>query len=261
MTVTIAQLTDTHLLPQRDRFLRGIAPWYSLQAVLQPAAATQPDLLLLTGDLADSGEAAAYQHLRDLLVPHHIPVAWVGGNHDDLQVATEVLSSPPIRAEKAISLGSWRLLLVNSILPTAEWGEGYIFAGELAWLQRELQTHPHQPTAVAVHHHPLPMGIDWLDRIALQNAHEFLTLLANHPQVRWVTCGHVHMSSDCSYQDFHCYTTPSTFMQVFDETKHTDPESQMPGFRLFSLYSDGGYATEIHRVELPAEAEFAPTTP
>lgn len=254
MTVTIAQITDTHLLAQRHRFLRGIAPWHSLQAVLQQAVATNPDLLLLTGDLADSGEAAAYQHLVDLLLPHNIPVAWVGGNHDDLQVADEVLSWPPIRTEKAISLDGWRLLLVNSMLPTAELGEGYIFKQELAWLQRELETHPYQPTAIALHHHPLPMGIDWLDRISLQNADAFLGLLANHPQVRWVTCGHVHMANYTSHQHIDCYATPSTFIQVIDEEKHTDAEHKRPGFRLFYLYSDGSYETNLHRIQLPVEA-------
>ncbi|NER25468.1 MAG: hypothetical protein F6J96_33200 [Symploca sp. SIO1C2] len=61
MSITIAQLTDTHLCCHPDAELRGCRPWHRLQAVIQRVAQVKPDYLLLTGDLADKGLPSAYQ--------------------------------------------------------------------------------------------------------------------------------------------------------------------------------------------------------
>jgi Icc protein len=50
---------------------------------------------------------------------------------------------------------------------------------------------------VAMHHHPVPIGIPWLDAIGLPAADRaaLAALLRDSPQVRRVVAGHVHRTS------------------------------------------------------------------
>ena len=57
--VRIAQITDTHLLADKEDAMRGVQTWYSLKKVLEVAKETEPELILLTGDLAHNGEYEA----------------------------------------------------------------------------------------------------------------------------------------------------------------------------------------------------------
>ena len=80
----IAQITDLHVVEPGTR-LQGeidtngaMARCATRLAVLDP----QPDLLVITGDLTDTGTPAAYAHLRDMLAPLRMPVYVLPGNHD-----------------------------------------------------------------------------------------------------------------------------------------------------------------------------------
>lgn len=261
MTVTLAQISDTHLLADQSARLRGCNPWQSMQAVLQQALQAEPDGLLLTGDLAHSGEAEAYQQLQATIAPLGLPTYWLPGNHDDVEVMQAVLDSPfdglsvitsPFITPRAIDLGAWQLLMLSSVLPQAQFGEGYVCPQTLQWLQTELHRYPHKPTAVALHHHPVPVKIDWVDQMQVQNASDLLFILDGCPQVKLVTFGHIHLGF-CDRRDrpdnqppLFFYGCPSTHLQV--TTKTSTKQERLPGFRLFQLYADGTHQTQVQRL-------------
>ncbi|MEB3314428.1 MAG: metallophosphoesterase [Cyanobacteriota bacterium] len=255
MSLTLAQITDTHLLADPTAELRGCNPWQSFQAVLREVMRCRPDGLLLTGDLADQGDRRAYEQLRDAIAPINRPIYWVPGNHDDGATAHRVLQGPQCygpqeQGLQSIDLGSWRLLLLNSVLPRARFGEGGLAADTLRSLGSALSRHRHQPTALALHHHPVPTGIDWLDQMQVQNAAPLLNLLQGCHQVRLVLFGHIHLDFQ---QLLHggdggitCYGCPSTALQVIPQA--ATPDSHLPGFRLISLYPDGRHHSQVRRV-------------
>src|ERR687884_2364147 len=47
------------------------------------AAVPKPDAVLISGDLADHGDDAEYENVRELLAPLEAPLYVVAGNHDD----------------------------------------------------------------------------------------------------------------------------------------------------------------------------------
>jgi len=104
--LTLAQITDTHLLEHPNDLLRGYNPLQNLKTVLHEVARHQPDGLLLTGDLADQGSTAAYEHLQAALSEFDCPVYWLPGNHDDLANLQSVLRSSQYYPPQAIDLGS-----------------------------------------------------------------------------------------------------------------------------------------------------------
>ncbi len=256
MTLTLAQITDTHLLADASALLRGCPTWQTLQAVLEQVGDCQPDGLLLTGDLADRGDAVAYERLREAIAPFNRPTYWLPGNHDDVATAEQVFHAPWLQGPTAnglqsIDLGAWRLVLLNSVKAPARYGEGELSPALLTALTDTLSTHSAQPTAIALHHHPVPTGIDWLDQIQVQNATDLWAILDRQPQVRVVVCGHIHLDLHHRHQrpaadPIAVYGTPSTGLQL----KHPNPapDHHRPGFRLLTLNDDGSHGTRVVRV-------------
>ncbi|AFZ18879.1 metallophosphoesterase [Allocoleopsis franciscana] len=244
MSITIAQLTDTHLCCHPDAELRGSRPWHSLKAVVQQVAKINPDYLLLTGDLADRGSPSAYQQLIDLISPLQIPTYWLSGNHDRLSVMREVLVHSLFHAPKAVLLGGWQLILLDSTLANSRFGEGEISPQSLQFLAKSLEVE--LPTLIALHHHPLPFGIDWLDQMQVQNADEFLALIDRASQVQAVVFGHIHTAFHQQQGNTHFYGSPSTCLQL--DLPQATPKDKLPGFRLLHLHPDGTHQTEVHRV-------------
>lgn len=258
MTLKLVQITDTHLLADPTDVLRGDSPWASLQAVLTAITGTHPDVLLITGDIAEAGHSQAYEQLLQLVEPLGIPVYWVPGNHDNcLVMGNMFFHDQKATFPQLINLGVWQLILLDSVLPTAEFGEGRLTQNTLTWLQTVLKREGDRPTMIALHHHPVPTGIGWLDTIHLQNHNDFRSLVQQYPQVRCITFGHVHRALDHCDTHARYYGCPSTFSQVTSLTEAQHPQLLQPGFRCFALNPDGSYQTDVKRVErLPANSLY-----
>ncbi|MBV5260489.1 phosphodiesterase [Synechococcus moorigangaii CMS01] len=250
--VRIAQITDTHLLDHPEAEMRGVKTDASFQAVLAAVQQCQPDRLILTGDLAHHGEAIAYQRLRDLVEATQIPSYWLPGNHDHPEAMAEILQGDYLSPEKSVSLGNWRLLLLDSCLENPEYGEGFLSGAQLAWLADNLAQHQHSPVAIALHHHVVPAGIDWLDQINVTNGAEFWQIVQHHSQVKTIFFGHVHLEYCVTQAGIPCFGTPSTCTQVTPpDQEPIEGDRQLweqPGFRLFELYDEGHFKTTVHRI-------------
>jgi Icc protein len=214
--------------------------------VLEDVANVKPDHLLLTGDLTHRGTAKAYQHLLDLVTPLEVPATWLPGNHDCPETMkhhlTHSLFSPP----HSLALGNWQILSLSTITVPEGYGEGRLPEESLAWLRSELET-THRPTLIALHQHPVTIGIDWLDQMGVVNDHALLKIIDQFPQVKVVLFGHIHHAFHHQRNGVDYYGCPSTCTQVVrDDT--TDPTLHQPGFRLLHLNPNGDHETRIHRV-------------
>jgi 3',5'-cyclic-AMP phosphodiesterase len=241
--ITLAQITDTHLFADKHALMRGWPTWKSLQVVVQAVAEAQPDILLLTGDLADKGEGKAYRHLVELLEPLNIPIYSLPGNHDDGSKLASLLTGENFRSEKSFELAGWRILLLDSVLVESQIGQGALSETSWQWIENQLETYAEQPTLIALHHHPVQTGIDWMDMMQLQESERFQALIARFAQVKLVIFGHIHAKFLQRLGTIDYHGTPSTCIQV----AALDDEN-LPGFRLISLWEDGTYETQVQRV-------------
>ena len=83
--MTLVQVTDTHLTGDSAGTLLGMNTERSARQVIDAALASQqPDYVLVTGDIAADGQAAAYEQLNGLF-NHRVPTLWLPGNHDDVR--------------------------------------------------------------------------------------------------------------------------------------------------------------------------------
>src|SRR5688572_8890470 len=80
----LAQLSDLHIAAHGRPLLGKIDTAGMLRACLQDLLALkqQPDAVVITGDLTDTGSAEEYAFLRGTLAPLAMPVYLIPGNHD-----------------------------------------------------------------------------------------------------------------------------------------------------------------------------------
>ena len=84
-TLTLMQVTDTHLTGTKEGRLLGMYTERSARSVIDTVLATErADCILVTGDIAADGQPEAYGQLQALLGTE-VPSLWLPGNHDDLQ--------------------------------------------------------------------------------------------------------------------------------------------------------------------------------
>lgn len=244
MSVKIAQISDTHLFANPDTEMRGVVPWQSLKTVLFEVKSMQPHLLLLTGDLAEAGEPEAYDRLVELVAPLNVPAYWIPGNHDRLDVLSSRLDRPQVQSRRQLAIAGWQIMFLDSTCNTARFGEGELSGDTLTDLDTRL-SHTSDPTAIVLHHHPIPVGIDWLDTIGVRNATDLLAILNRHDCVKLVLFGHVHLEVDRARNGIQFYGVPSTCTQVLAE--NATQRERLPGFRWLELHPDRTYRTRVIR--------------
>ena len=190
-------LSDLHLGPA-GAAVNGLDPGARLAGAVEVINRDHADAacVLIAGDLADRGEVAAYAHLKDLLSPLRPPVHLTLGNHDDraafLSVFGAALDDPEGRVSRALDLGGYRLLLLD----TSDAGlvGGRLCDGRRRWLVARLAEAPDRPVIVVQHHHANPLSLP-VDDIMLEDGAAYLDILSRHPDVRAVIAGHVHLPS------------------------------------------------------------------
>jgi 3',5'-cyclic-AMP phosphodiesterase len=245
----VAQITDTHLFADDRQTMFGCRTNLAFEQVIRGIRQLnpQPDILLLTGDLTQDETIASYEYLRSLVDPLQIPTYWVPGNHDQsLADMQQVLNSPFISPAKQFCEGGWNFILLNTM--GSGLVQGRLAAAELDRLEQQLQTD--RPTIVVLHHPPLPVGAECMDQIRLENAEQFFAVIDRFPQVKLVVFGHIHHGFETQRQSVHYIGTPSSCVQLKPLSQTFIVDDQPPGFRLFTLYPDGRYETEVRRVAI-----------
>lgn len=242
----LLQVTDPHLFADAKQEIYGVRTAESFSAVLAQAVADgpSPDAILVTGDIGDDLSDAAYARFRATLAPLGVPVLCLPGNHDDPAKMAQRFPGGAFQSGGSATLGTWRVMLLDSHVADDPHGE--LGAARLERLDRELAALAGHPVLVAVHHPPMPVGSAWIDCLGLRDGAALLALLARHPHVRVVTCGHVHQAFEASHAQIRLLTTPSTCAQFTPGTEDCVIDTRPPGWRRFELWPDGRVETAVH---------------
>jgi Icc protein len=129
---------------------------------------------------------------------------------------------------------------------------GHLDASELARLDAALASQQGAYALVCLHHHPVPHGSAWLDRLMLDNADEFFGVLARHPNVRGLAWGHTHQPFEGRREQIRLMGTPSTCMQFTQNADEFAVDERPPAYRWMELGDDGRIETGVEWVEQDA---------
>ena len=239
----IAQLSDPHIgLPGQLLYGRVDTAAFLARAVQAVAALDpRPDAVILTGDLVDKGEPAEYAHLRELLAPLPVPIFAIPGNHDAREPFRDAFAAtylpPDGFLHYAVEDQPLRLVALDTLIPGK--GGGELCPERLDWLERTLAAAPHRPTMILMHHPPFSTGIDYMDRYALADPAAFAEIVARHPQIERITCGHLHRVIERRFAGTIAGTAPST--------AHQFQLNLAPGASLRLMFEPPGYQLHLWR--------------
>ena len=259
--VHLVQITDPHIREAGRLAYNKVDTSAGLRTTIDAVLALRqaPDAVVVTGDLVDFGRPAEYARLRELLRPLTMPVYVMPGNHDDRGRLREAFADHPWLAasvrtadgeepiQYAVRVGPLHLLTLDTVAPGQSHGE--LCDARLDWLEAALAARVGEPVIVAMHHPPFTTLIGHMDKIGLMSGiHRLGGILAQHPTVERVICGHLHRSIDVRFGGTIASTCPGTAHQV---TLDLDPDAastfmmEPAGFQVLAWTAATGVVTHL----------------
>lgn len=234
----LAQISDPHIVRDGElAYGRVDTPRMLGRCVQRLLAEPQrPDAVVVTGDLTDHASAAEYALLRELLAPLPMPVYLAVGNHDDRDALRRAfpdhahLLGEDGFVQYAADVGALRLLVLDTLQPGAPGGR--LCETRLRWLDRELAASP-RPTIVAQHHPPFATGLTIMDGMGLADAAALAQVVARHPHVERIVCGHVHRTAHARFG--------GTTASICPSSAHQLKLDLVPGADIRFTYEPAGY--------------------
>lgn len=258
----ILHLSDFHLRGDGGLSFRVVDTRECLETAAKHLRALErrPDAVVVTGDLADSGDAQAYGLLREALEPLGLPVYAVPGNHDRRDRMRDILGpwcpgDPAVApylchvAEQEAS----RLVMLDTMRPGSH--SGHFPEAVAVWLERVLAARPGVPTLLFMHHPPFATGMGAMDE-PFENVERLEAILRAAPWVR-LCCGHMHRPILTQWAGCLAVTAPAVSMQI---ELDLSPEGgdcfrlETPGYLLHHL--EGGL-WNTHVCQIPCTPSFS----
>jgi 3',5'-cyclic AMP phosphodiesterase CpdA len=248
----LLHLSDTHLIAGEERLYGTVDADARLRELLEriESARIVPSALVVTGDLVDAGEPAAYRKLRTLFGSFAArlgcEVVWVMGNHDDRaamrqHLLAETASGEPL--DRVYLVDGLRIVALDTTVPGHHYGQ--VTEAQLEWLAGVLGEPAPFGTVLAIHHPPLPTVADLAVTVELREQHRLARVLAG-TDVRAILAGHLHYSTfgtfagiPVSVASSTCYTQDLAF-----EQSGTRGHDAAQAFSLVHVYPD----TVVHSV-------------
>ena len=244
-TLSLVQVTDTHLTGIDTGCLLGVNTARSARAVIDAALAGESaDCILVTGDIAADGQPDAYGQLEALLGTS-VPSLWLPGNHDNVSDLKDRYA-PHIK--RRLRAKHWDVVM----LETQVEGEvgGVLSTTELAALRSAVDDArlANKALLVATHHPLRLLESAWLDEQSVKNASEALEVLKPIANQTAVISGHVHQESDEVINSIRMMTTPSTCVQFAPRSQDFELDSKDPGYRRLVLHPTARIETQVVRI-------------
>lgn len=207
-----------------------------------------PDLIDRTRVLTPEDYEPSYRLLAEILAALPCPVRLLVGNHDNRVAFNRLLRrdapSPDAPHYYSFDHQEHHFVALDSLEPGQP--GGFLDAAQLAWLRDDLGRHRAQPTIAFVHHHPWPLGLRWIDTMTLRNGEALMAALREHPRLRWLICGHVHLDQAIERGGLTMLTTPSTCLQLSKVVQAGKMLPGPPGFRIVDVAGEQLSTRVVH---------------
>ena len=254
--VHIAQISDLHIKSPDTLAYGRVDTASALQRCVTALNefTPRPDLVVISGDLADTPTAEEYEHLKRLLAPLKVPFVSIPGNHDSRELMraafpqTYASSSGPLN--QRVEIGGVDLLLLDSSVHGKPHGE--LDAPTLQWLDATLVSSPDRPALLFLHHPPFKAGIWHMDRQNLLNAGELALVVRRHPRVRLIATGHVHRATLTTFAGIPATICPAPNHAVdldLDHLREPSFKVEPPALHLHAWFPGEGFGRVVtHQV-------------
>ena len=212
----IAHVSDTHLLAGGELQFGAVDTEARLVRALEVLTEVEmpPQAIIVSGDLADRGERAAYVRVKELVEGAasalDASVIWAIGNHDDRATYSEVMfgvaSTEP--QDRLHDLDGLRIVVLDTTVPGYHHGE--IEARQLDWLAEVLSQPAAHGTVLVMHHPPLPIALDRPGQVIELDGQADLSEIVRGSDVRAIVSGHMHYATYGTFAGVPVFTASAT---------------------------------------------------
>ena len=251
--ILIAQISDLHIKIPGALAYGKVDTTAALARCIETlnGLTPRPDLVVISGDLADTPTAEEYAHLNAMLARLTLPFIAVPGNHDDRTLMRAALPGQGFASASGAlntvrSVGDVDILAVDSTVPGQPYG--LLDDDTLFWLDDMLRASDTRPAMLFLHHPPFLTGIGHMDAQNLKNADRLAALLARHPRVGLIGAGHVHRAALTTFAGRQATICPAPNHAVaLDLDAHWPPSFviEPPAFHLHVWSAGSGFGTIV----------------
>lgn len=258
----IAQLSDTHFLADGAEAEGGDGAYdtgAAFDVVFDHIGAHHdPDLVVVTGDIADHGTSDEYRKAADAFARFDVPVNVCPGNHDHFGHYTARMGRPGVSTSRVIEADPWAFVFVDSAAGTLLdqpsgtvldppdhirlHSNGVLGSRETAWIRETCESITADHIFIWLHHPPgppLPLTAD-----AAYEA-EWVALLDAIPRIRGLGGGHTHVPDDYFLAGRPVAVAPSLKNNFSIDDRTWLP----PGYRTYEFRADGTWTSDTHLVD------------
>ena len=212
---TLMQVSDPHV-PADGLLFDRVDACARVQASVEmiATAGCSPDVLVLSGDMADQGEAESYVRLRPVidaaLRRFNAKLLVAPGNHDDVALLREHLlgrEPAPGPLDEVVWVEGLRLIGVDSSVPGED--HGRLDDAQLQALAGELAQPAPDGTVLVVHHPPIWSTTPMSELVAFRDPERLADVIGG-TDVRVVLSGHTHRVSAGTLAGVPVWVSPPT---------------------------------------------------
>lgn len=251
----VTQFSDMHFCTDPEAASRNTDDtWDAVFADAFNSERPLPDLVVITGDIADNGSEAEYEKIAEKLARLPVPTIVCPGNHDRQAPFDAILPRLGVGNGRTMRIGSWLFLFADSNADGRDrrpdgslvdredrtHAHGRFGDAEVAWIVETVGRSDADHVFVWTHHPPGAFGFfNKADHDA-----EFARLVEMAPAIRGVGAGHTHTNTihECAGRPIH--QCPSLSVNLDFGGFFTLP----PGYRTYEFADDGSITSEAHLV-------------
>ena len=243
----LGQVTDLHIRERGRLAYRVVDTTTAFERCVRAILALPkgPDVMVITGDMVDSGRLEEYKLLEELLAPLTMPLYMIPGNHDNRDALRAAfpkhtyLQGDNELIEYVIDDHPLRIIGLDTVIPGAAGGR--LSDATIDWLDRTLGQAPDRQTIVLMHHPPFRTGIGHMDEIGLETSWRLRDVFERQPQVERILCGHLHRPISVRFGRTIASTCPSPAHQVVLDVRNDAPAQFVmePGAFQLHVLRDG----------------------
>jgi len=230
----IAQISDTHLLKNKNEQIYNINPYNRLRNIINEVQKSSYEIIFLTGDIADKGNIESYYQLSELIKPIKCKMVLIPGNHDLISTMEKAISPSDkilIAPQDPIVIGNWSFIYLDSVIENETYGQ--ITTQTIERIKHLISTINTDHIVIFTHHHPYTIGSSIVDKHKMINFASIESLLSH--KVKLLMHGHVHMDYTMYRQNITYTSAPSTGFQ-FTFGGNIDTNSY--GFKEYFFYDE-----------------------
>lgn len=252
----IVQISDLHVVAKGKTL--GRAPMAeNLVEVVADINARGPDLVLVSGDISDTGRLADVERAAAILAGLKAPYFVTPGNHDSRESLQKALPPAALPATQtahlsyALGFPALRILALDTTDP--DHPNGRICQQRLQWLEAELAA-SHKPVFIFMHHPPVKFSVAETDMPPLEGAAEMGAVIAQHGHIQRILCGHIHLFAQAFWNKCLVCSAPSIGMRLhWAPSTPTDSRYMLspPAYLWHMPNADGDWITHGFTLDKP----------